>query len=247
LLDLAQMCQTYKKMFHASAQLYERAFKSAGPAWDDLHRYQAARAAALAASGQGDAVKLPEADKARWRGQARAWLEADVNAHAKRMKEGSLDAFILATQQVPHWHKDAAFACIRDPKDIASLSEEEKQACQKLWADVAQVVKVAEGRLIETRVNTTLTPKETSRLHQIELKAGKTYIVDLETAEFDMVMKLVDARGKMLAQATAADGEGRYSRIVYTPRLDATVRLVVSSHWADETGAYVLRLREAVK
>src|SRR5262249_9637984 len=61
-IDLAQICQQHKKLYAASARFYPEAFADQPRLAQDLrtgHRYNAARAAVLAATGQGkDADKL---------------------------------------------------------------------------------------------------------------------------------------------------------------------------------------------
>src|SRR5262249_12899442 len=73
LLALAQLCQQYKRLNAASARFYAEAFTADPNLADDLrfpHRYHAARAAALAATGKGeDASKLDDEGRARLRGQ----------------------------------------------------------------------------------------------------------------------------------------------------------------------------------
>jgi hypothetical protein len=83
-LALAQLCRQYKRLYATSARLYADAFAADPRLADDLrapHLYAAARAAALAAAGKGeDAAKLEDAERARLRGLALAWLWTDLRA-----------------------------------------------------------------------------------------------------------------------------------------------------------------------
>src|SRR5581483_6078749 len=75
-IDLAQLCQLYRKQYAAAARFYEEAFAGQPKLAEELnsHRYNAACAAALAGCGQGqDADKLDGKEKARLRGRALAW------------------------------------------------------------------------------------------------------------------------------------------------------------------------------
>ena len=43
-----------------------------------------------------------------------------------------------------HWQQDGDLARIRDKEVLAKLPAEERAACEKLWADVATLLKNAE-------------------------------------------------------------------------------------------------------
>lgn len=81
--DLAQLCFV-KKHYATAARLYAEALVAKPELAEDLragHRYNAARAAALAGGGQGDdAAGLSEPERARLRRQARDWLRLDLAA-----------------------------------------------------------------------------------------------------------------------------------------------------------------------
>src|SRR5262249_44053922 len=84
-LALASLAgQPYKGLHAQSAALYLAAFESSPGLADPTkghHRYNAACAAVLAAASQGKGA--PEADRARWRRQALAWLNADLEVRAR--------------------------------------------------------------------------------------------------------------------------------------------------------------------
>jgi hypothetical protein len=44
------------------------------------------------------------------------------------------------------WQKDSDLAGIRDPDAVAKLPAEEQEACKKLWADVAALLKKVEEK-----------------------------------------------------------------------------------------------------
>ncbi len=83
---LAMMCNLLKR-YAASSRLYTNAF-TADPKlaadMDEVHRYNAACYAALAAAGQGeDARSLPDKERSRLRRQALGWMRDDLVAYAK--------------------------------------------------------------------------------------------------------------------------------------------------------------------
>ena len=49
-------------------------------------------------------------------------------------------------QALRHWQQDADLAGIRDAAALAKLPADEQKAFSKLWADVAAVLKKAEGK-----------------------------------------------------------------------------------------------------
>jgi hypothetical protein len=134
-----------QKRYAAAARLSAEAFaaepKLAGQ-WEGVYRYNAACSAALASAGQGeDAATLEQKERRGLLRQALTWLRADLAAwrgKSKGLRGPEARAALL------HWQKDAELACIRERAALASLSAEERQACERLWADVAALLKKAE-------------------------------------------------------------------------------------------------------
>jgi hypothetical protein len=42
-----------------------------------------------------------------------------------------------------HWQRDPDLAGLRDPAGLTKLSPEEREACRKLWVEVAAILKKA--------------------------------------------------------------------------------------------------------
>jgi tetratricopeptide (TPR) repeat protein len=147
-LHLAQLCID-KKYHCAAAQLYADAFDSEPKRADDLesgYRYNAACCAALTAAGQGeDVAKLDSKERSRWRKQALDWLRADLTAYGKLVDSSKPQDRTLVKQRFQHCQHDPDLVGIRDAKELAKLPTEERQACEKLWADVAALVKKSEA------------------------------------------------------------------------------------------------------
>ena len=91
-LALLGVCQ-FTNRTCAAARLYSDAFATDPHLAEDLgagHRFQAARAAALAGCGVGlDGSKLSMAERTPWCRQARDWLRADLAACAKLLESKS--------------------------------------------------------------------------------------------------------------------------------------------------------------
>jgi hypothetical protein len=137
-LGLAEVCQI-KRLNAGASRFFAEALANNPKLADDLqagHRYNAACAAALAATGQGaDAASLDAQGRARWRRQALDWLRAHLAAWAKGNDRG------LVQRTLKHWQKDSDLAGVRDQAALANLPEAERQAWQKLWADVGDILK----------------------------------------------------------------------------------------------------------
>src|SRR5262249_44579809 len=145
-LGLAGWCQA-KKLYGRSAGLYAAAFAADPKLGDDLragHRYNAARSAALAAAQQGeDAAKLAAPERARLRKQALDWLRADLALRTKQLESGQPAARFEVQDTLHVWQLDRDLAGLRDMTALAKLPAEERAACERLWADVAELLKSA--------------------------------------------------------------------------------------------------------
>jgi tetratricopeptide (TPR) repeat protein len=150
LLNLAFICSTpARHLYAAAARFYSAAFDAqpqlAG-AQPSLHRYNAACAAAQAGCGQGkDASPLSEEKSADLRRQALEWLRADLAAWRAVLQEQPAKALPVVAKQMAHWLEDTDLAGVRGPEAPAQLPDEERQAWQKLWAEVEQLCKKAGG------------------------------------------------------------------------------------------------------
>jgi tetratricopeptide (TPR) repeat protein len=146
-LTLAQLCRRYKQLYATSARFYAEAFADRPPLAEDLgagHRYHAACAAALAATGQGkDAARLDDKERARLRRQALEWLRADLAAWTRAVEKGPPQAGPQVQSTLRHWQEDPDLAGLRDPEALAQLPEAGRAACRLLWADVDALLKRA--------------------------------------------------------------------------------------------------------
>jgi tetratricopeptide (TPR) repeat protein/tRNA A-37 threonylcarbamoyl transferase component Bud32 len=139
LLRLAKLCHQYRSQHAAAVRLYSEAFAMTPSTADDLdqhHRFNAAVSAILAAAGQGtDAATLKEQERVDLRQQALAWLRADLAAWNKHANQKT------AWERLRSWQTKPDLASVRDASALSKLPQEEREAWQKLWSDVAQVLK----------------------------------------------------------------------------------------------------------
>jgi tetratricopeptide (TPR) repeat protein len=146
-LEFVQLCQL-QKLHAGAAQLYAKAFAANPKMADDQkapHRYNAACFATLAAAGQGkDAQKLDAKERVRWRQQALDWLRADLTAYGELLEGGKPEDRTLVQQRLQHWRQDRDLTGIRDKEAVDKLPAQEREACQKLWADVEALLQKAQ-------------------------------------------------------------------------------------------------------
>jgi hypothetical protein len=148
-LDRVWEVLAQQQRYAAAARWYAEVFTAdppvlAGPPAG--HRYYAAWAAALAGCGQGrDAADLDQTSRAGFRRQALDWLRAELKAQLRLLEKEPENAWAVARDML-YWLEDPQFAGVRGPKALARLPEPERQAWQKLWADVAATRAWAQGK-----------------------------------------------------------------------------------------------------
>src|SRR5262249_40673678 len=133
---------------HASAGLFADAFAADSTVAADLktgHRYYGVCSSALAAAGKGeDAATLDDQERTRLRQQALDWLRADLVLRTRQLASGQPADRADVRQNLRYWRRDSDLAGIRDKQALAKLPAEDRAACEKLWADVASLLKKAE-------------------------------------------------------------------------------------------------------
>jgi tetratricopeptide (TPR) repeat protein len=141
-LSFADLC-TLKKRYRDGARFYAAAFTAQPKLADDLrasYRYNAACCAALAATAPDATVTLDDKERGRLRQQALDWLQADLTAWAKSSDRARVQGTLA------HWQQDSDLAGLREKDALAKLPQAEAQACQKLWADVADLLRKSGGK-----------------------------------------------------------------------------------------------------
>jgi hypothetical protein len=151
--------RAYEKKLNAeSARLFAAAIETDPRLANDRqgqHRYNAACAAALAAAlGTARAAQqetsgrtekpFTDADRAKFRNQARDWLEAELKAWSGLLvsaKDHQQRQAIAGTLE--HWREDTDLASVRDKHALDSLPEGERAMWRTLWADVDRLLKKA--------------------------------------------------------------------------------------------------------
>jgi serine/threonine-protein kinase len=141
-LALLGVCQ-FKGLNRTAARLYADAF-AADPAlaedWKTENRYRAAGCAALAGCGHGaDGARLHEAERTRWRRQARTWLQADLVLHARRLDGGNPADATAVLLLLRRWLTAPALTGVRGAEALVRLPAEEREEWSQFWAEVEAV------------------------------------------------------------------------------------------------------------
>jgi serine/threonine-protein kinase len=148
---LAQLCAQYKRLYRTATRFYADAFAAEPKLMENPHRghcYFAARAAVLAAAGQGkDADGLDDPERARLRDQALKWLSADLAGWTKEQAKGTPQSRNDVRLALSFWQQDRDLAVVRGEGSLARLPREERRAWAQLWADVdALLARVRDAR-----------------------------------------------------------------------------------------------------
>jgi serine/threonine-protein kinase len=142
--EFGHLC-VYKGLFAASARLYQQAFSFNVKLADDLgagHRYEAARAAAMAGCGHdAENDNLDDTARTRWRKQARDWMSADLALRRTQLASRKAEDRRAALYALNHCRTHDHLAGIRDASAIARLPKAEQAECQKLWTEVESLLK----------------------------------------------------------------------------------------------------------
>jgi tetratricopeptide (TPR) repeat protein len=142
-LTLAQRAYDTRR-FALAARLWGEALENDAKLAQDRglqHPYNAACAAALAASGQDRDEASPDDDaRAGLRTRALGWLRGEVEAWARIVETGEPPGRSLVVRTLAHWATDPDLASVRG-EAIDALPEGEREGWQALWADVERLSK----------------------------------------------------------------------------------------------------------
>ncbi len=132
--------QPFQKRYALAVRLYERAFAAGAKLADNaaaVHRYNAARCAALAAAGKAkDGEALTPADRAALRGKALTWLRANLAVYRTQAASADPAERKQAAAALAHWLRDKDLDGVRPGADRAGWTPDEAAAWDRLWAEV---------------------------------------------------------------------------------------------------------------
>jgi serine/threonine protein kinase/tetratricopeptide (TPR) repeat protein len=123
---------------------------------------------------------------------------------------------------------------------------EPAKLAQQLWQDLL-TGQQDRHRFVKTKYEGSLEPMKGKQQHPVEMKAGRTYVFDLESKAFDTFLVLEDGKGSRLAQNDDINFANPNSRIIYTAQTSGTYRIIATSSSPAGAGPYVLRIRELME
>jgi serine/threonine-protein kinase len=145
-LALLGVCQ-FKELRAAEAGLLAAAFAVNRSPAEDMRtglRYRAARAAAVAGCGGGaDGAKLSDAERARWREQARGWLREEFAECSKLLQATPAADRAKKAETLKCFKNDPDLAGLREPDALDKLPPQECQKCRALWGDLDSLLRAA--------------------------------------------------------------------------------------------------------
>jgi len=143
-----------------------------------------------------------------------------------------------------HWQRDADLASLRDKKELVKLPAEEHAAFTRLWGEVDRLAKQARASYAHSEHQGQLASNEPVQSYPIRMTAGKTYVIDMESPQFDTYLRLEDDKGKSVAENDDISPTNRNSRIVITPSQDGAYSIVATSYKRRGLGTYTVTVRE---
>jgi tetratricopeptide (TPR) repeat protein len=139
-LKLAELCLTHRNRPLLSVRFFSSAFTLQPSLLDNTLttrlRVSAARAALLASEGHGDAKVLKESERPALRMKALAWIQADLAAWQNSPGNRTRVRNVLTLMK-----QDEAYASVREGKRREKLPNVERQAWDKVWKDVEDLLK----------------------------------------------------------------------------------------------------------
>jgi WD40 repeat protein len=202
-----------RRHYAFATQLWVAALASDPKVQADRLAPHRARAALLAAAGQGQNEPPPDdAAKARLRGQALAWLKAELGWLGKQLEKDRAGQRAAVEAVLLGWQKDGFLAGIRDAAALAKLPVDEQKACARFWDDVTALLMKAEGAANNAafrlpgmgRPNSWMAQDREGKWLAIPT-ADKVAVFDARTGE--LLRTLTGHTGRVYAIAFSPDGK----------------------------------------
>jgi hypothetical protein len=147
-LDRAWALLRDQRRYAAAARWYAATFAAHPdllPGPPTGHRFHTACAAVQAGCGKGDGAGLDAVSRAGLRRQALGWLRQELAAQRRRVAADPEEARRFPFGGLGRWLWDPDFIGFNLADILAGMPEGERQAWQKLWAEVRDTLARAEG------------------------------------------------------------------------------------------------------
>jgi hypothetical protein len=127
----------------------------------------------------------------------------------------------------------------------AKIPDQDKVRLTEIEGRLAELFEVTRTR-DETKLQGTLANGKTEVVHEVKLSAGKPAVILMQSKQFDTLLRLTDAKGKLLAENDDIDyaAKNLNSRIVFVPKADGVYRIIATSFQQQGRGDYTITIRQ---
>src|SRR5262249_17217766 len=121
---------------------------------------------------------------------------------------------------------------------------DERAAWTKLRTEVDRLAAAARARCTQAKYRGLLSARNREQSHPLKVEAGKGYVIDMESTDFDAYLRLEASQDKVVAENDDIAEDNLNSRIVFTAPADGSYRIVATSFRQRDAGTYTLTVRE---
>lgn len=115
----------------------------------------------------------------------------------------------------------------------------------RLKGDIEAWTTRARTSYTQTEHKGQLSAKVSEQSHPIKMTGGRTYLINMESPQFDTLLRLLDDQGKVVAENDDISfPDNLNSRIVFTAPRDGDFSIVATSFQQRGVGAYAITVRE---
>ncbi|MFO0866693.1 MAG: PPC domain-containing protein [Gemmataceae bacterium] len=124
---------------------------------------------------------------------------------------------------------------------VAAPEQPDSKKAENDAKDAIKLPATFEGKIAD---NDAVDPihNQPAKSHKLRLAAGKTYVIDMISSDFDTFLRLEDAAGKQLAEDDDG-GQETNAQLVFTPEKTSDFK-VIATRFEEGEGAYTLKIDE---
>lgn len=175
------------------------------------------------------------------------WLRADLENWKGRPASRSLPYREMMQTILTRWLTEPNLACIREPSKLQALPLHEQETLQKFWEEVTNALgKLGKLTRREFSWSWNLTAQKRFHFYFMPLKVGKTYMIDLQSDDFQPLLVLLNSAGKLVPAQNGADIT-RPGHLEFSPRQSGIYGVAATSNQQRGIGFFTLTLQEVTR
>jgi hypothetical protein len=151
---------------------------------------------------------------------------------------------LASVQKFSSLQTDLDLTAMRKESELAKLSKEEQSDWKSLWTEFNDVMLKLQSEFPVSESKGNLTAAQPEQVHDVKMRAGRVYLIDMASASFDTYLRLEDSKSNVLAFNDDISAKDLNSRIIFTARTDGNYRVVATSYQNAGRGPYTLRIAE---